>query len=174
MHSPRANIEIKARAVDRDALRRCIERLASKPVAELHQEDTFFGVPHGRLKLRVFDSTHAELIRYDRPDLSGPKTSRYTIAPTSDPASMMAILTSLFTPIGVVRKQRTLYMVGQTRIHLDSVEGLGDFLELEVVMREDQPAAEGEAIARELMHALEIREEDLVEGAYLDLLLRST
>jgi predicted adenylyl cyclase CyaB len=75
---------------------------------------------------------------------------------------------------GVVKKNRYLYMVGQTRIHLDEVEGLGHFMELEVVMREGQSDAEGQAIAEDLMRRLGIREDALIEGAYMDLLETGT
>ena len=61
-------------------------------------------------------------------------------------------------------------MVGQTRIHLDDVEGLGQFMELEVVMRKDQSDAEGQVIAEDLMRRLEVREEALIDGAYMDLI----
>ncbi len=71
---------------------------------------------------------------------------------------------------GVVRKERLLYMVGQTRVHLDSVEGLGHFVELEVVLRPGQSDDEGQAIARDLMARLGIREADLLETAYMDML----
>jgi predicted adenylyl cyclase CyaB len=70
----------------------------------------------------------------------------------------------------VVRKTRTVYRVGRTRIHLDRVEGLGDFIELEVVLRSDEELASGASVARELMARLEIAEDDLVEAAYVDLL----
>ncbi len=71
---------------------------------------------------------------------------------------------------GVVRKTRTLYLVGQTRIHLDEVAGLGDFMELEVVLHPGQTDEEGQAIARDLMTRLGVEEKDLLEGAYMDLL----
>ena len=74
--------------------------------------------------------------------------------------------------MGTVKKQRLLYLHGQTRIHLDKVDGLGTFLELEVVMRPDQPVAEGEHIARALMKKLEVKQPDLIADAYLDLILR--
>jgi len=69
-----------------------------------------------------------------------------------------------------VKKTRYLYLVGQTRVHLDDVEGLGQFMELEVVMREGQSDAEGQAIAEELMSRLRVERGDLIEGAYMDLL----
>jgi len=60
--------------------------------------------------------------------------------------------------------------VGQTRVHLDNVEGLGQFMELEVVMREEQSDAEGQAISEGLMTELGVEQSDLLEGAYMDLL----
>ncbi|HET9912673.1 MAG TPA: class IV adenylate cyclase, partial [Anaerolineales bacterium] len=71
---------------------------------------------------------------------------------------------------GFVRKTRYLYLVGQTRVHLDDVEGLGQFIELEVVMREGQSDAEGQVIAEDLMERLGVARSDLLEGAYMDLL----
>ena len=70
----------------------------------------------------------------------------------------------------VVKKTRHLYISGQTRIHLDDVEGLGHFMELEVVLTPGQSEAEAQAIAEEMMHTLGIRKETLIEGAYVDLL----
>jgi adenylate cyclase class IV len=70
---------------------------------------------------------------------------------------------------GLRSRRRLKYLVGQTRVHLDAVEGLGEFMELEVVMRPEQSDAEGQAIARDLMTRLGVREEDLLEGAYMDL-----
>ena len=71
---------------------------------------------------------------------------------------------------GTVRKRRILYISKQTRIHLDQVEGLGEFAELEVVLRDGQSASEGREIARELMEKLGIRDEDLIDRSYIDLL----
>jgi predicted adenylyl cyclase CyaB len=69
-----------------------------------------------------------------------------------------------------VRKTRYLYLAGQTRIHLDDVEGLGQFMELEVVMREGQSDAEGQASAEGLLASLGVERSDLLEGAYMDLM----
>jgi predicted adenylyl cyclase CyaB len=71
---------------------------------------------------------------------------------------------------GEARKRRWLYLAGQARIHLDEVEGLGTFLEVEVELQPGQSPAEGERIARELRRGLDVRDDDLVRGAYLDLL----
>ena len=110
------------------------------------------------------------MIYYQREDAAGPKPSHYLIAPTTDPEALKAILTSVLQVVGVVRKRRWLYLVGQTRVHLDDVEGLGEFVELEVVLRPDQPEAEGVGIAKDLMARLGITAQQLVEAAYIDLL----
>lgn len=164
------NIEIKARVRDSLDLQARAAVLSDTPVEVIPQEDTFFCVPKGCLKLRQLAPDRAQLVYYERPDQDGPKRSEYYIFETSDPQNLKTTLTLALGVRGVVRKTRFLYLVGQTRIHLDDVEGLGQFMELEVVLRDGQTDAEGQAIARDLMTRLGIREEDLLEGAYMDLL----
>ena len=93
------------------------------------------------------------------------------ISAVSEPDSMREALERACGVRGRVRKERILVLVGQTRVHLDRVEGLGDFLELEVVLQDGQSEAEGRAIALLLMDRLGVPASDLVAGAYLDLLL---
>ena len=165
-----SNIEVKAWDADPATTRALAERISDSPAIELKQEDTFFSCPNGRLKLRRISTTHNELIFYRRPDLLGTKQSDYIIAPVTAPESLITVLTAAFGTWQTVVKTRVLFQVGQTRIHLDMVEGLGSFVELEVVLREGQSAEEGHQVARELMTKLGIREADLVQGAYADLL----
>jgi len=165
-----ANIEIKARARNFAEIRRRAEALSDVPLEVITQEDTFFHVDRGRLKLRDLGSGPAQLIYYQRPNQGGPKRSDYRIFETDDPAGLKAVLESAYGARGCVRKTRFLYLVGQTRIHLDQVEGLGQFMELEVVMRDGQEDAEGQKIAEELMASLGVERGDLIEGAYIDLL----
>lgn len=164
------NIEIKARVDDFEALRARAESLSDKPLEIIPQEDTFFNVEKGRLKLRLLSPNRGCLIYYERPDQGGPKRSDYHLAETRDPENLKTALSLALGVRGVVRKTRYLYMVGRTRIHLDDVEGLGHFMELEVVMREGQSDAEGQAIAEDLMRRLGVREDALLEGAYMDLI----
>ncbi|MEO5887932.1 MAG: class IV adenylate cyclase [Anaerolineales bacterium] len=89
---------------------------------------------------------------------------------TADPENLKRVLELTYGIRGVVRKTRYLYIVGQTRVHLDDVEGLGQFMELEVVMQAGQSEAEGQSIAESLMARLGVERSDLLEGAYLDLL----
>lgn len=168
-----SNIEIKARVRDFDEIRSRAERLSRAPVETVPQEDIFFNTPQGRLKLRILSEDRAQLIYYTRPDQEGPKRSDYHIFHTSDPANLKRVLALAYGIRGVVRKTRYLYLVGQTRVHLDDVDGLGQFMELEVVMHEGQSDAEGQAIAEDLMASLGVERTDLLEGAYMDLLERN-
>ncbi|MES2959745.1 MAG: class IV adenylate cyclase [Pseudomonadota bacterium] len=164
------NIEIKARIDSVEALLPVAQALADGPPQTIEQDDTFFACHQGRLKLRDFGTGEGELIHYRRADTSGPKLSDYVRVPIPDPAALREALARAQGVIGRVRKARRLLLAGQTRIHLDRVEGLGDFLELEVVLRDGQTEQEGEAIAEALMVRLGVGAAQRQAGAYLDLL----
>lgn len=164
-----SNIEIKAHARNFEAIKLRAERLSDTPVQVIPQQDTFFNTPQGRLKLRVL-ADHAELIYYTRPDQDGPKRSDYHITRSNEPENLKRVLELSYGIRGVVKKTRYLYLVGQTRVHLDDVEGLGQFMELEVVMQDGQSDAEGQEIAEGLISALGVERSDLIDGAYMDLL----
>jgi len=168
------NVEIKARVGDIEALRRRAAELSDTPVQVLHQTDTFYIVPHGRLKLRVRGPDACELIQYARPDATGAKASEYHLVRSDDPRGFERVLSASLDMRGVVIKTRFLYLVGQTRIHVDDVKDLGAFMELEVMLGEGQTVEEGTRVAEDLMAVLGMREEDLVSGAYIDLLEEET
>lgn len=170
-----ANVEIKARIDSVEALLPLAQALSDDDHPQLiHQDDTFFDAPHGRLKLRVFGDGSGELIHYQRADAEGPKLSDYILAPAPEPESLREALTRALGLLGRVRKDRLLLLAGATRIHLDRVHGLGDFLELEVTLGGGQTEAEGTAIAQALMARLNIAPGQLVSGAYLDLLRQAS
>ena len=164
------NIEIKARTGDLTHLRSLAERISDTPGQLILQEDIFFPVPLGRLKLRMLAPDRGELIYYQRADVNGPRESKYRISRTSEPGGLKEVLTLAYGVRGVVRKRRQLFIAGQTRIHLDEVEGLGQFVELEFVMKDGQAQQEGESALAEIMRRLGIAEEHLVGHAYIDLL----
>jgi len=164
------NIEIKARIASIDVLLPAVLAVATAGPSEIHQDDSFFHCANGRLKLRDFGDGRGELIFYQRADQAGPKTSHYVVTPTPDPAGLRSALHQAWGETGRVRKRRTLVLAGRTRIHLDEVEGLGAFLELEVVLADGEAAEAGEREAHALMRQLGIAPADLVEGAYVDLL----
>ncbi len=165
------NIEIKARIPGSVDLERTAAALADEGPIEITQDDTFFACPAGRLKLRAFSGTRGELIFYRRSDERGPKESYYVRSATAEPDTLREVLALAFGEAGRVRKRRTLYLVGRTRIHLDRVEGLGDFLELEVVLREGEPPEAGVREAEALMSRLGVEPTQLIDRAYVDLLL---
>jgi len=164
------NIEIKAHVRDVEDFGARLAALKPKSARVLDQEDVFFRAVKGRLKLRILGPKSGELIYYARSDAPGPKTSNYEIFRTSEPAKLRAVLTAGFGVRGIVKKVRLAALIGQTRVHLDVVRGLGTFAELEVVLKPKQTASAGTAIARGLMKKLGIASSDLVAGAYLDLL----
>ncbi|KAK3104189.1 hypothetical protein FSP39_025140 [Pinctada imbricata] len=166
-----SNVEIKARVQDIDNLKRLAKSLSESEGVILKQEDVFFNVPHGRLKLRKIQGSFSELIFYDRPDQEGPKFSDYSKTNVDDPTSLQDTLSKALGVKGIVTKTRTLYMVGQTRVHVDQVNGLGNFMELEVMMKEGQSVGEGEGIAKDLMVKLGVKNNDLISCAYMDLIL---
>ena len=164
------NVEIKARIESVEALTQRAAAMADQGPTQIVQDDTFFACPNGRLKLRAFSATSGQLIFYQRPDQAGPKESFFLISPTSSPDTLREALTLAYGQAGRVRKRRTLYLAGRTRIHLDRVERLGDFLELEVVIADGEPTEAGVTVARDLLAKLGISPTQLVERAYVDLL----
>ncbi len=164
------NIEIKAKASDFARQRQLAAKLSDHERVTLVQEDTFFQVPEGRLKLREFPDSRAMLIFYRRSNTQGPKMSDYHISETDDAAGLKLVLQKAYGVRQVVKKVRSLYMVGRTRVHFDEVERLGEYIELEVVLSEGESLEHGEAEARSLMQKLQIQQNELVDVAYVDLL----
>ncbi|XP_033639558.1 uncharacterized protein LOC117300016 [Asterias rubens] len=171
-----SNIEIKAHLRSPEYVRKkALELSGSDKVEILHQCDTFFHCPNGRLKLREFkeDPTKlSQLVFYDRPDTTGPKLSKFSKTESHHPDQLKITLTQALGVQGIVKKTRTLIMIGQTRVHIDEVDELGSFMELEVVMKQDQSIEEGTKIADNLMEELGIQPSDLISGAYMDLILQ--
>lgn len=168
------NIEVKARLKNLSDAKKIAQRITESAGQRIDQRDTFFGCESGRLKLREFLDGSGELISYHRADTSEAVTSDYLIYQTKSAVSLRDTLAKTLHIKGEVRKTRYLFLSGRTRIHLDSVEGLGSYFELEVVLEsgDDQKVATQEAT--ELMEQFEISESDLVDVAYIDLILNGT
>jgi predicted adenylyl cyclase CyaB len=162
------NVEIKARARDWEAQLKAAKALSGSSTM-LSQKDVYFQSPLGRLKLRRQGNGEASLIYYERPDSGGPKTSFYEIAPIGDGDAIHRILGLALGESVTISKKRQLFLIGQTRVHFDMVEGLGLFIELEVVLKTSQDEAEGRRIAQDIMAKLAIERDDLIEGSYSDL-----
>ncbi len=164
------NVEIKARLPNIEELRSLAAALSDCAPEVIEQEDIFFNVPRGRLKLRILSPTNGQLIFYERTDQAGPKISTYSIVETDQPYKLKVVMAAAYGIRNAVRKTRKLYMYGRTRIHIDHVESLGNFLELEIMLEEVGDERVGEIEIYELMKKFGLSETQLVEDAYIDLL----
>ena len=171
MSEPRRNVEVKASDPDPDrSLGICLE-LGAEDRGTLVQRDTYFRVADGRLKLREETPGGAALIQYHRPDAALARESRYRIAPVEDGDALREALDSALGTLVVVDKQRRLLLWEGVRIHLDQVDGLGSFLELEgVAPPESDLSAERERVAR-LSEALGLDETRILSDSYSDRVL---
>lgn len=134
------------------------------------QVDTYFRVAHGRLKLRESLQSGPELIHYIRADVAGARESHYQLYRTEDAEGLKAILEKALGVKAVVAKRREIYLIGNVRVHLDKVQDLGSFVELEGIV--ENPAElvyVGDEVQR-LRQALGIEEHALVKESYSDLI----
>lgn len=165
------NIEIKARCPDVDYVRQMLETQQASYIGLDHQVDTYFKVKQGRLKLREGNIERA-LIYYERPNLAGPKKSIVSLYKISSDSDLKEMLTKSIGVLVVVDKQREIYFIDNVKFHLDSIKGLGDFVEIEAI---DQEGTIGEEKlnqqCKDYMNLFKIRDEDLVQLSYSDLLL---
>ena len=168
------NVAIKARANDYELQALLAAKISDSPPETLVQLDTFFKVEHGRLKLREFPDSPAQLIFYQRSDVPGPKLSDYQITELQAPEGLKRILSGAYAIIATVAKTRRLMISGRTRIHIHQVKGLSNFIELEVVLSEGESITEGESEAKELMDHLQIHEQNLIAQAYVDLIIENS
>ncbi|MCU0252111.1 MAG: class IV adenylate cyclase [Vicinamibacterales bacterium] len=163
------NLEIKAAVDSRAAVRRRLGGLdGATRHAILRQTDWYFRVPKGRLKLRVAGgSRNGELIAYVRPDRAEARTSEFQRLPATDAAGTRRLLERMLGASGCVRKRREVWLYRNARIHLDTVEGLGRFIEIEVVVTEGM--AQARALMKELREVMGISAKDLIAGSYGEL-----
>jgi adenylate cyclase class 2 len=163
------NIEIKVRVADLDALRvQCVRLGASVRTVE-EQTDRYHTLDGGRrVKLRTIRGGRAELIEYRRAEATGVRASDYSVTAVRDAAADRCMVPR-GRPLAVVRKRREVWLWDNVRIHLDTVDGLGTFLELEAVIdaRHDEAACRAQVAT--VMDALGVGEADLLRASYADL-----
>lgn len=164
----RQNLELKAPCPDISRAADALRRLGAQDGGILIQTDTYFQAPRGRLKLREIAGAAALLIAYDRPEDRAQRLSQFRITEVADPAGMIAVLNDALGLRGVVKKHRHLYLWQDCRIHLDEVEGLGSFLEFEV-LSEGNSCNDWDRMEA-LMTAFGLRDSDAIQASYSDLL----
>ncbi len=163
------NLELKARIASPDETERAARQSGARHSGILHQVDTYFVVPNGRMKLREFSDGSAELIVYERPDDTPERWSRYQKLPVTDPRGLKGLLGQVFGVLVEVRKVRVVYQIENARIHIDRVDGLGAFIEFEV---QDSGREQSEKMMLRLRSLFSIRDEHIVRGSYSDLILQ--
>lgn len=170
---PRANIEVKARLRDLDAAIRTAQSLGARDSGADRQVDTYFPVPRGRLKLRQSLFAGEQLILYLRPDVAAPRRADYEVLPAPRGGRTRELLEAMLGVEVVVEKVRKLFVLGDTRIHLDTVKDLGEFIEFEAVYPYGLTSAEAAALldVKRLMGAFTVSASDLVPHSYRELLL---
>ena len=165
------NIEVKAKSSNHARIREILESNAADYRGRDHQIDTYFNVPNGRLKLREGNIENS-LIYYDREDIEGPKQSNVTLCRLSPNSALKELLIKALGVLTVVDKQREIYFVANVKIHIDSVKGLGSFVEVEAI---DQDGRFGRdellAQCQHYIHLFGISPSELVSTSYSDLLL---
>jgi len=166
------NIEIKARCPAPDQVRRLLLSAGADCRGIDRQTDTYFHVPDGRLKLRQGNIENA-LIFYRRPNQTGLKQSDVALYRTTEDSALAEVLISALPVLVVVQKQREIYFLSNVKFHLDTVEGLGYFVEIEAI---DADGTIGiETLRRQcesFMEKLGIRRDDLIDCSYSDLLMQ--
>ncbi|RMG55737.1 MAG: CYTH domain-containing protein [Bacteroidetes bacterium] len=163
-------IEIKARTEAHAHIRACLQAEGADFRGTDTQRDTYFRVPQGRLKLRQ-GRIEKHLIYYQRPDQAGPKPSQVQLYRPADDAALHALLSHSLGVWQVVEKKREIYFIGHIKFHLDTVPGLGTFVEIEAI---DEAGTLSEARLRAdcayYMQRFGIQEADLIDQSYSDLL----
>ena len=172
MPGRRRNLEIKAVDPDPQATLRAALELGADDAGWLHQRDTYFHAVQGRLKLREAPPEPAELIAYARAELAGPKVSLYRVVPVADHQALIEALSESLGVKVVVEKARRLLRWRNVRIHLDRVDGLGDFVELEAVAASPGGLEVERDRVEELRAVLGITDDQLVAHGYADLFAR--
>ncbi len=164
------NLELKAKYPNIKRAEAIAVELSETEQEVLQQVDTYYSVPHGRLKLREIKSIKgdtAELIWYERDEEGGDRMSRYERVSVDTSSGFLSILTEALSPDVTVEKQRTVYMWNDCRIHIDLVEQLGPFVEFEILT--EQRSDEKERL-QFLKEKFGITELDIINCSYSDLL----
>lgn len=168
------NVEIKARCDDPEHIRGLLSAHGARFVGRDHQIDTYYKVAQGRLKLRQGNIENA-LIAYSRPDRNGPKQSDVLLYQTRDSTSLKAILDAIHEPLVVIDKQREIYFIENVKFHIDEVDRLGNFIEIEVIdLDHSFNRAQLTERCERYIELLGIRASDLLTHSYSDMLLEAS
>jgi adenylate cyclase class 2 len=168
----RKNFEIKVKLSDPPKTKKLVQLICKgkSPVSQKQvQEDIYYNVNKGRLKLRVINGKTGNLIHYFRSNESSKRVSNYTISQTNTPAELNSTLSSLHGVLVKVKKAREITIIDNVRIHIDKVIGLGNYLEIEIIFNSIKDA---EKQMNGLIKNLRLDEKNFIKESYSDLLLK--
>lgn len=167
------NLELKVQ-LDEDAFTRVQDRLHADYAETLFQTDTYFETKEGRLKLREEKGKRAYFIRYERPDCQEAKQSNYLFYPVEDVDLFFSLFgDSLKEEIKVVKQRNLYFPKPYIRVHLDQVEGLGKFLEIEIILSKEVSLSSAETTMRHLQDWLRLDGLPKISHGYRELLRQS-
>ena len=170
-------MELKAIDPDRERSLAVCETLGATAHGVLIQRDTYFHAPHGRLKLREEEGVTPHLIAYKRQDQAGQRESRYRIVQVDQVDQVDELKVALSSALGikvVVAKKRSLFLWNEVRIHLDKVEGLGDFIEFEAMAGDGSDLSREKAHVATMRQAFAIDDSHVIGDSYCDLACRNS
>lgn len=163
------NLEIKAKINNHNKIKKVMIDFGARPKETMHQIDTYFHVPSGRLKLRELTKDRAYLIYYERGESTAKRWSNYYTYDVKDQKEFIKILDKALGIKVVINKSRILYLYKNARIHLDTVKSLGTFIEIEVEVKKGDTQARN--LMNEMLESLCIPKSDFIKDSYSDLLL---
>jgi len=163
------NFEFKAHLRDAPHVRATLKRLRARALGTDRQVDTYFHVPTGRLKIRE-GRLENSLIFYQRTNSAQARRSIVEMMLLPRRNSVRAILSAALGVLAVVDKRREIYFVGNVKIHLDQVRGLGAFVEVEAMTRTGD-IKKVRVQAMKFQKLFNIASRDIVPQSYSDLIL---
>ncbi len=165
------NIEFKAKVHSLEPYEEKLKTLDPLFIGLDHQIDTYFNVPHGRLKLREGNIENT-LINYNRADTADAKLSEIILYHHAPDPALKAILKLQLGVKAIVDKKRKIYFINNIKFHFDKVEGLGTFIEVEVIDKDGSLNVEDmKKDCDHYFHFFNLSPTDLVSQSYSDLVL---
>ena len=168
------NYECKARCLDLDRIEQLLLKLNADYKGEDHQIDTYFETDNGRFKLREGNIENA-LIFYQRQDIAGAKVSDISYYQSADKESLNQVLTKALNVICCVDKRRKIFFIDNVKFHLDRIEDLGTFVEIEAIgMTESDTIDKLKKQCAQYIEMFGIQDDDFVADSYVDMVRRKS
>ena len=165
------NIEIKTKYPNQKSAMEIAEKIGAEYMGIINQEDIYFKISQGGLKLRIINNEDYELIYYKRANVKSAKESIYEIFRVKNGKELISVLKNILHVSVIVKKKRELYIYENVRIHIDTVKEMGKFLEFEAVCRNSKDVKKAHVQIKKLISEYKISQKDLIKLSYSDLLL---